>query len=182
MRKKICLLLFAFVCMFICYEDTFAVCYKITDPDGNVSYNISYDSWQIGTYTIETTNDSNCNELVEELHSSRILNNKVSCGKMGSFNRKIPEITSWIVTIVEILVPVLLTIFGAFDFVKAITGQKDDEIKKGQQIFIKRIIAAVLIFFVVSITRLVVSLVSSGSNEKESILSCIDCFISNKCN
>ena len=77
------------------------------------------------------------------------LNDKVKCGNIGTFHRKIPEITSWIITVAQVLVPVILVIFGVIDFVKALSSQKDDEIKKGQQTFIKRLIAAVIVFFVV---------------------------------
>lgn len=106
---------------------------------------------------------------------------KVSCGNIGSINKKIPELTSWIITIAQVVVPVILVIFGVIDFVKAIVSQKEDEIKKGQQVFIKRLITGILIFFVVVIVKFVVSLLSSDK-ESESILSCVDCFISNKCN
>jgi len=107
---------------------------------------------------------------------------KVSCGKIGSFNPKIPEITSWIVTIVEILVPIILVIFGVIDFVKAIVSQKEDEIKKGQQTFLKRALTAALIFFIVVIVKLLVSAVSSGKPESGNIFDCVECFINNKCN
>lgn len=107
--------------------------------------------------------------------------NKVSCGSIGSFHRKIPELTSWIVTILEIAVPVILVILGIIDFVKAIMSQKDDEIKRGQNVFIKRLVTGVLIFFIVVIVKLLVSLLATDKDSKN-ILSCIDCFISNKCN
>ena len=108
------------------------------------------------------------------------LNDKVSCGNIGSFHKKIPEISSWIINIIFVAVPVILTIVGMIDFVKGIASQKEDEIKKGQQVFIKRIITAVIIFFIVALVKLIVSLISN-STEKSGIISCIDCFISNKC-
>ena len=108
------------------------------------------------------------------------LNDKVSCGNIGSFHKKIPEISSWIINIIFVAVPVILTIVGMIDFVKGIASQKEDEIKKGQQVFIKRIITAVIIFFIVALVKLIVSLISN-STEKSGIINCIDCFISNKC-
>ena len=106
----------------------------------------------------------------------------VSCGKIGKFNPRNPELTSWIVTSVQVLVPVVLVIFGIIDFVKAISSQKEDEIKKGQQLFIKRAITAVIIFFMVVIVKLLVSAVSSGKPESGNVFDCIECFINNKCN
>ena len=47
------------------------------------------------------------------------------------------------------------------------------EIKKGQNIFIKRLIAAAIVFFVVTIVNFLVSIVAKTS-DAESISSCID--------
>lgn len=49
--------------------------------------------------------------------------------------------------IIKLIVPLLLIVFGVFDFVKAIFASNDDEIKKAQKSFIKRLIIAVIIFF-----------------------------------
>jgi len=45
-------------------------------------------------------------------------------------------------------VPVLLILLGIIDFGKAVVASKEDEMRKAQSTFIKRIIAAVAIFFV----------------------------------
>ena len=71
------------------------------------------------------------------------------------------EITGLIATIIMLLkiaVPILLVIYGMLDLGKAVMSQKEDEIKKGQQTFFKRLIAAALVFFVVAIAQFVVSL------------------------
>jgi hypothetical protein len=69
----------------------------------------------------------------------------------------------------------LLVIFGSIDFVKAVVAQKDDEIKKGQQTFIKRLIAAIIVFFIVAIVKLTVGF---GAGKKQTnILNCVSCFV-----
>ena len=104
---------------------------------------------------------------------------KVSCGNVSDIPKKIPELTSWLFTIVQIAVPVILVIMGAIDLFKGITAQKEDEIKKSQQVFVKRLITGVLIFFVVVIAKFLVSLLAGdGTNY---IVDCIDCFL-NGCN
>lgn len=90
----------------------------------------------------------------------------------------IPQITSTIVTLIKIGVPILLIIFGMMDLGKAVMAQKDDEIKKGQQTFIKRLVAAAVVFFVVFIVQIVIGLITTG-NDKSNITNCIDCFINN---
>ena len=87
----------------------------------------------------------------------------------------IPKLTSTIVDLLKIGVPVLLIIFGMLDFGKAVIAQKEDEIKKSQGLFIKRLISAALVFFVFIIVEVVFNLVASG--EQKTIWDCVDCFI-----
>ena len=93
---------------------------------------------------------------------------------------KIPETVSTIITVIKVAVPVLLVIFGMLDLFKGITAGKEDEIKKGQQLFIKRLISGALVFFVFLIVQLLVSF-AAGSKENQTIMDCADCFINNDC-
>lgn len=49
---------------------------------------------------------------------------------------------------VKYIVPVAVMVLGIIDFIKAISAGKDDEMKKAQGNFIKRLIAAALIFII----------------------------------
>lgn len=95
-------------------------------------------------------------------------------------DEKIPNTVSIIVTVIKIAVPVLLVIFGMMDLFKSIIAQKEDEIKKGRQIFIKRLISGALVFFVFTIVQLVITFVA-GKNSRGDIVSCMQCFINGKC-
>jgi len=98
-----------------------------------------------------------------------------TCGNLSfNFSGMIPYVISMVVTIIKIAVPVVLIIFGMIDFLKAVTASKEDEIKKGQQTFIKRLIAAVIVFFVVQIVQLVASF---ASNNDANVTGCFNCFI-----
>ena len=88
---------------------------------------------------------------------------------------KIPDTVSLIIKIIRVAAPVLLVIFGSIDLLKGVMAGKEDEIKKGQQTFIKRLIAAALVFFVFVVVQFVVSLVAS--EDRTNILNCADCFI-----
>lgn len=90
-------------------------------------------------------------------------------------DQSIVDLVSTIVTIIQIVVPVILIIFGMLDLVKGVMAQKEDEIKKGQQVLIKRTIAAVLVFFVIALVRLVLSL-AAGSTSSGAI-ECAMCLI-----
>lgn len=76
-----------------------------------------------------------------------------------------------IIVVIKIAVPVILVILGMLDLAKGVVAGKEDEIKKGQQIFIKRIIAAILVFFVITIVQLVMGIISS---EDDSFWNCAD--------
>lgn len=91
-----------------------------------------------------------------------------------SIDVKIANTVSTVITVIQIAVPVVLVIMGMLDLFKSVYAQKEDEIKKGRQTFVKRLIAAAVIFFVVAIVRLLVSFVAEDS---EGILSCADCFL-----
>ena len=104
----------------------------------------------------------------------------VSCGDaISSMDIMIPQITSLIITIIEIGVPVLLIVFGMLDLGKAVMAQKEDEIKKAQQTFLKRLLSAALVFFVIMIVQVIFNLVAGNNDgEKEDIWDCVSCFIS----
>ena len=87
---------------------------------------------------------------------------------------KIANAVHTIIVAIKVVVPVLLVIFGMLDLFKGITAQKEDEIKKGQNIFIKRLISAAVIFFVVSIVQLLISFVAS---DEPGIMTCASCFL-----
>lgn len=87
---------------------------------------------------------------------------------------KIPNTVHTIIVVIKIVVPVLLVIFGMIDLFKGIIAQKEDEIKKAQHIFIKRLITGAIVFFVVSIVQLLVSFVSDDSG---GMMNCASCFL-----
>ena len=99
----------------------------------------------------------------------------IQCGGgILTMDRMLPDIISLIVTLIKIGVPVLLIIFGMLDLGKAVMAQKEDEIKKSQQTFIKRLISAALVFIVVMIVQVVFNLVAKKETK---VWNCISCFI-----
>ena len=104
-----------------------------------------------------------------------LMGSEYTCGSMDLiFSGAFPYIVSAIVLLIKIAVPVLLIIFGMLDLGKAVVAAKEDEIKKGQQTFIKRLITAVIIFFVIQLVQIIVRFVSSND---ENIVGCFNCFI-----
>jgi len=77
---------------------------------------------------------------------------------------KLAHVIYLIIRAIQVVVPILLIIWGMLDLGKAVMAQKEDEIKKGQQTFVKRVIAAILVFFVVAITELIIGLFAEGGS------------------
>ena len=103
----------------------------------------------------------------------------VSCPALGNVvvDQKIADIVKLIIKVIQIAVPILLVVFGSFDLVKGLIAQKEDEIKKGQQTLIKRLIAGVIVFFVIALVKLLISAVAGDDD----IWSCACQFISDNC-
>lgn len=100
----------------------------------------------------------------------------VSCaGLATTFSSQIPYMVNLIITVIQIAVPVILILFGMLDLGKAVMAQKEDEIKKSQGMFVKRLLSAALVFFVVIIVQVVTKLVAGS--EGNNIWDCVDCFV-----
>lgn len=115
-----------------------------------------------------------------------IVDNYVSCGRSGSsaliknIPSILPKITSSIYNTVMVVVPVALILLGIVDLVKGIMSQKEDEIKKGRESLVKRLITGVIVFLIVMLVKLFVNIINGG-NDSSKIIGCIDCFVSNEC-
>ena len=109
------------------------------------------------------------------------LRDVTACAALGidRIPGKIAYVVSMIYTLLLIGVPLLLIIFGMLDLGKAVMASKEDEIKKGQKTFISRLIAAIILFFVLAVVRLVVT-IAADDDESEGIINCIDALIQYK--
>jgi surface polysaccharide O-acyltransferase-like enzyme len=82
----------------------------------------------------------------------------------GTVDQSIINVIKAIISIIQIGVPILLVIWGMLDLGKAVIAQKEDEIKNGQKIFMKRLIAAAIVFFIVVIVKFLVQLVGGPAD------------------
>lgn len=107
----------------------------------------------------------------------------VSCGAgmLDKIPTAIPKVVSIVYKVIQIAVPVVLVVIGSLDLAKSITSEKEDEIKKSQKLFIKRLISAGLVFFVFSGIKFLISLVADDTKDKNNIIDCAECFINNEC-
>lgn len=82
------------------------------------------------------------------------------CGELGPIIRLLKSVF----TLLQWGIPIVLILFGAIDLGKAVMASKEDEMKKAQGTLIKRVVYAVLIFFLFTIVTLVISMVSDSRN------------------
>ncbi len=115
-----------------------------------------------------------------------VVDNYVSCGGTGSsalvknIPSILPRITSSVYNTIMVIVPVALILLGIVDLIKGIMSQKEDEIKKGRDSLIKRLVTGIIIFLIVMLVKLFVNIINGG-NDSSRIIGCIDCFVSNEC-
>ena len=76
------------------------------------------------------------------------------------------QVVGWIMLVFKIIIPLLLIIFGMLDLGKAVTSNKEDEIKKATGSLMRRAIAAVVIFFIPTLVGVIMNLVDGGNNYK----------------
>ncbi|MBQ9072556.1 MAG: hypothetical protein IJY25_05315 [Bacilli bacterium] len=112
----------------------------------------------------------------------------VSCGDARDIPIQVPALISFLVNLLKIVTPIILIFMGIITLVKALAASKEDEIKKAQGSLVKKLIAAAMVFFVVTIVQFVISLVAdaeyesdNGETEKDNFSSCLECFLTNNC-
>ncbi len=64
-------------------------------------------------------------------------------------------------TLVQVFIPIALIIWGTIDLGKAVIASKEDEIKKNQQILVKRAISALLVFLVATMVSVLMGFVGN---------------------
>ena len=109
------------------------------------------------------------------------LGTEYTCGQLSNFvfSGMFPYLISTVVLVIKIAVPILLIVFGMLDLGKAVVAAKEDEIKKGQQTFIKRLITGAIVFLVVYVIQILIRFLSNG---EPSVMQCFNCFVNGTVN
>lgn len=99
----------------------------------------------------------------------------------------VPAFTRLLIDTVKILIPIILVALGIIDLAKAVTANDDKVMKEATSKLIRRIVYAILIFFVVAIVQFVFKVLGDAQDNADgadttvdtnSISACISCFIS----
>ena len=125
-------------------------------------YNSSYEQTTTPGDSGHTTSGNNDTELVDETGY---------CTKL----KEPLQFIGNLVLIFKIVIPIIIILFGMIDFFKAITGAKDEEIKKSARSLLMRVLAGVIIFFIPTIVSTIFSLVSDFAKIEGSFDACQKC-------
>ncbi len=113
--------------------------------------------------------EKNCPSKVKEAKTI-IEANKDVCGVvLGDF---VNTVLNYFMGIFYIAGPALLILFGTLDFSKATISGDNDALKKASNKFFKRLLALIFLFLAPAITRIVISLNTSGQYLSGDVYSC----------
>ena len=82
------------------------------------------------------------------------------------------RIVGYVIFGIKVATPIILIIVGMIDLAKAVTLNKDEEVKKAQNLLIKKAIAGVLVFLVITIVGLLMGVV--GGDQYKSCNACLN--------
>lgn len=113
----------------------------------------------------------------------------VQCGDAFDIPYQAPQVISFFVNLLKIATPIILIIVSIIALLKAISASNEDEIKKSQKGLIRKVIAAVMVFFVISIVQFVVMKVADNTEKSKlnaktedvNLSTCLSCFLNNDC-
>lgn len=90
------------------------------------------------------------------------------------------NIVHYVYLAIQILVPIMLIIFGMIDLAKALTSAKEDEIKKAQSGLLRKAVTAIIVFLVFSLTKFVFNFAAGDlkkNGDDTNVWNCVSCFI-----
>lgn len=104
----------------------------------------------------------------------------ITCGSDSlSIPVGIPNFVSKLITMVQVMVPVLIIVVGMVKYVKAVVSGDDKVIKETNSSFIRSLIAGVSIFLLFAIVKFAFGLLGP---EGTGAMSCVNCFMTGECN
>ena len=81
-------------------------------------------------------------------------NNKLNCGQL--IDEKTKKLLNDILKYPRYAVPAIIIVLGSLDMFKAVIASKEDEMKKAQKTFIKRVIVGVLVFLIPALINVII--------------------------
>lgn len=93
------------------------------------------------------------------------LTNKTAASVCAGGIKDIVGLAKMVIKVLQLVVPIGLIIMGTVDMAKAVIAGDEKKMKEAQKPFIKRIIAAVIVFLIPIIVNMVLNFVTTGNSE-----------------
>ena len=122
----------------------------------NLSLQSSYELSRLFKYS------DNYEECFNDDMNTLIEDKKESCSPL--FNDNIKKILKRLLTILFILGPILVIVFGSLDFTKAVVASDQKSMKKAQTNFIKRLAALILLILTPEIVNILINSIDVGED------------------
>ena len=98
----------------------------------------------------------------------------IVCGNDRHIPYAFADIFSIIIVIIRIIVPILIVIMGMVSYLKIVmSGKAEEDMKKGLKQLINSVLAAIVIFFIVSIINFAIGLTAGKDNSASACISCL---------
>lgn len=81
----------------------------------------------------------------------------------------------YLLFILKLVIPIGLIVMGAIDYGKAVVASDSDQLKKSSSMFVKRIIAGIIIFFIPTIIKIAFNLVEDYASVSQRFTDCTVC-------
>ena len=107
---------------------------------------------------VKDKNVNNSNGNYSTTLYDNVTNSEVNCSSLGMLRKDLQGIFK----IFKIVAPILVIVLSIYDFIKAITGKVDGEMKKVFMKLLKRLAFALILFFLPNILDFFLGLVDSG--------------------
>lgn len=144
-------------------DETGADTYVSEPTAENLEYENYYRFSEAGYNIIDPTKLQSDNPDNNNLFGNLSILEKFDCATLlsDSSSKKLLDMIKFAINIVKIAIPILLIGLGILDFAKAIFQGKEDEMKKAQEKFMKRIIIGVCLFLVPTILKIILTIGNS---------------------
>ena len=102
-----------------------------------------------------------------------------ACGDNVCIPASLATYTRIIYNAIRIITPLVLIIIGMYDMAKAVTTKNADDVKKAQNLLVKKAIAAAIVFFLFTFVSWMITILSDTGSESDkatnqNILSCLE--------
>ncbi len=119
-----------------------------------------------------TNSDNNSNTNSSNNSNDVKLYDIVTCGNNLELPEDLVKLISIVITAMQVAVPIILIVMGMLDFAKAASASKEEDMKKAQQSFVRRLIAGACVFLVICVVKIAVGIVNT--DDSNDMLKCVD--------